>query len=45
MLDFLKHYQSRFKQYGSICQFLSVTYEIYQSVDDGFEIGGIFLDT
>ena len=37
--------QSGFKQ-GDTCinQLLSITYEIYKSFDDGFEVRGVFLD-
>ena len=37
--------QSGFKQSDScIYQLLSITHEIYQSFDNGFEVRGIFLD-
>ena len=37
--------QSGFKP-GDSCinQLLAITHEIYQSFDDGFEVGGVFLD-
>ena len=34
-----------FKQGDScVCQLLSITHEIYQSFDNGFEVRGTFLD-
>ena len=43
--DLISSNQSGFKQ-GDLCiyQLLSITYEIYQSFDNGFEVRGIFLD-
>ena len=37
--------QPGFKQ-GNTCikQLLFITYEIYKSIDDGFEVKGVFLD-
>ena len=37
--------QSRFKP-GDSCinQLLAITHEIYKSFNDGFEVGGVFLD-
>ena len=43
--DLISSNQSGFKQDGScIYQLLSITHEIYQSFDNGFEVRGIFLD-
>ena len=43
--DLISSNQSGFKQDGScIYQLLSITHEIYQSFDSGFEVRGIFLD-
>ena len=43
--DLISPYQSGFKP-GDSCtnQLISITHEIYQSFDDGFEVRGIFLD-
>ena len=43
--DLISSNQSGFNQDGScIYQLLSITHEIYQSFDNGFEVRGIFLD-
>ena len=43
--DLISSNQSGFKQGGScICQLLSITHEVYQSFDNGFEVWDIFLD-
>ena len=43
--DLISPYQSGFKP-GDSCtnQLISITHEIYQSFDDGFEVRGVFLD-
>ena len=43
--DLISPYQSGFKP-GDPCtnQLISITHEIYQSFDDGFEVRGVFLD-
>ena len=43
--DLISPYQSGFKL-GDSCtnQLISITHEIYQSFDDGFEVRGVFLD-
>ena len=43
--DLISSNQSGFKQ-GDSCinQLLSITYEIYQSLDQGYEVRGVFLD-
>ena len=43
--DLISANQSGFKQGGScINQLLSITHEIYQSLDQGYEVCGVFLD-
>ena len=43
--DLISSNQSGFKQGDScICQLLSITHEVYQSFDNGFEVWDIFLD-
>ena len=43
--DLISQNQSGFKPSDSfINQLLSITYEIYKSFDDGWEVRGIFLD-
>ena len=43
--DLISQNQSSFKPTDScINQLLSITYEIYKSFDDGWEVRGIFLD-
>ena len=43
--DSISPYQSGFKP-GDSCtnQLISITHDIYQSFDDGFEVRGVFLD-
>ena len=43
--DLISPNQSGFKP-GDSCtnQLISITHEIYQSLDDGFEVRGVFLD-
>ena len=43
--NLISPYQSGFKP-GDSCtnQLISITHEIYQSFDDGFEVRGVFLD-
>ena len=43
--DLISPAQSGFKPgYSCINQLLSITHEIYQSMDEGYEIRGVFLD-
>ena len=43
--DLISSNQSGFKQRDSyINQLLSITHDIYQSLDQGYEVGGVFLD-
>ena len=43
--DLISPNQSGFKPGGSCTnQLISITHEIYQSLDDGFEVRGVFLD-
>ena len=43
--DLISPYQSGFKPDDSCTnQLISITHEIYQSFDDGFEVSGVFLD-
>ena len=43
--DLICSNQSVFEQGGScINQFLSITHDIYQSLDQGYEVHGVFLD-
>ena len=43
--DLISQNQSSFKPTDScINQLLSITYEIYKSFDDGWEVRGVFLD-
>ena len=43
--EFISSNQSRFKPSDScINQLLAITHEIYKSFNDGFEVGGVFLD-
>ena len=43
--DLISHNQSGFKPRDSCGnQLISITHDIYQSFDDGFEVRGVFLD-